>query len=83
VIFAEGGTQELALGHVDGGGRKLVELSLPTLNINGMAAANTGVRVNNVILSRVADLDLRLVVGSTGRNSRNMSSTTSGCKAIS
>lgn len=57
--------QELGLGHVDGGGRKLLELlNLPSLNINGMAAANTGARANNVIPSRaVADLDLRLVVG--------------------
>ena len=57
--------QELGLGHVDGGGRKLLDLlNLPTLNINGMAAANTGSRANNVIPSRaVADLDLRLVVG--------------------
>lgn len=57
--------QELGLSHVEGGGRKLLELlNLPTLNINGMAAANTGARANNVIPSRaVADLDLRLVVG--------------------
>jgi len=57
--------QELGLGHVEGGGRKLLDLlNLPTLNINGMAAANTGSRANNVIPSRaVADLDLRLVVG--------------------
>ena len=57
--------QELGLGHVDGGGKKLLELlNLPTLNINGMAAANVGARANNVIPSRaVADLDLRLVVG--------------------
>jgi acetylornithine deacetylase/succinyl-diaminopimelate desuccinylase-like protein len=57
--------QELGLGHVDGGGRKLLELlNLPSLNINGMAAANVGVRANNVIPSQaVADLDLRLVVG--------------------
>jgi acetylornithine deacetylase/succinyl-diaminopimelate desuccinylase-like protein len=57
--------QELALGHVEGGGRKLLDLlNLPTLNINGMASANTGSRANNVIPSRaVADLDLRLVVG--------------------
>ncbi|HKU26446.1 MAG TPA: M20/M25/M40 family metallo-hydrolase [Candidatus Sulfotelmatobacter sp.] len=57
--------QELGLGHVEGGGRKLLELlNLPTLNINGMAAANVGARANNVIPSRaVADLDLRLVVG--------------------
>ena len=57
--------QELGLGHVDGGGKKLLELlNLPTLNINGMAAANVGARANNVIPSRaVADLDLRLVAG--------------------
>lgn len=57
--------QELGLGHVDGGGKKLLELlNLPTLNINGMAAANVGARANNVIPPRaVADLDLRLVVG--------------------
>jgi len=57
--------QELGLGHVDGGGKKLLDLlNLPTLNINGMAAANVGARANNVIPSRaVADLDLRLVVG--------------------
>jgi len=57
--------QELSLGRVDGGGRKLLELlNLPSLNVNGMAAANVGARANNVIPSRaVADLDLRLVVG--------------------
>jgi len=57
--------QELGLGHVEGGGKKLLELlNLPTLNINGMAAANVGAHANNVIPSRaVADLDLRLVVG--------------------
>jgi acetylornithine deacetylase/succinyl-diaminopimelate desuccinylase-like protein len=57
--------QELGLGHVEGGGKKLLELlNLPTLNINGMAAANVGASANNVIPSRaVADLDLRLVVG--------------------
>jgi acetylornithine deacetylase/succinyl-diaminopimelate desuccinylase-like protein len=57
--------QELGLGHIDGGGRKLLELlNLPSLNINGMAAANVGTRANNVIPSRaVADLDLRLIVG--------------------
>jgi len=57
--------QELGLGHVDGSGRKLLELlNLPSLNVNGMAAANVGARANNVIPTRaVADLDLRLVVG--------------------
>jgi len=57
--------QELALGRVDGGGKKLLELlNQPTLNINGMSAANTGARSNNIIPTRaVADLDLRLVLG--------------------
>ena len=57
--------QELLLGHVDGGGKKLLELlNFPTLNINGMAAANVGPRANNVIPPKaVADIDLRLVVG--------------------
>jgi acetylornithine deacetylase/succinyl-diaminopimelate desuccinylase-like protein len=57
--------QELGLGHVEGGGKKLLELiNLPSLNINGISAANTGARSNNVIPSRaVADIDLRLVVG--------------------
>jgi acetylornithine deacetylase/succinyl-diaminopimelate desuccinylase-like protein len=57
--------RELGLGHVDGGGRKLLELlNLPSLNINGMAAANVAAHANNVIPSRaIADLDLRLVVG--------------------
>jgi acetylornithine deacetylase/succinyl-diaminopimelate desuccinylase-like protein len=65
--------QELALGHVDGGGKKLLELlNLPTLNINGIAAANTGARANNVIPSRaVADIDLRLVVGQHWREQQD------------
>jgi acetylornithine deacetylase/succinyl-diaminopimelate desuccinylase-like protein len=56
--------QELGLGHVEGGGKKLLELlNFPTFYINGMLAANVGARANNVIPSRaVADLDLRLVV---------------------
>lgn len=61
---------ELALGHVEGGGKKLLELlNLPSLNINGLSAANTGARANNVIPSRaVADIDLRLVVGEHWRD---------------
>lgn len=57
--------QELALGHVDGGGAHLLDLlNLPSLEIRGMSAAQTGARANNVIPSTaVADLDLRLVVG--------------------
>src|SRR5215471_5764664 len=45
--------QELSLGRVDGGGRKLLELlNLPSLTVNGMAAATVGARANNVIPSR-------------------------------
>jgi acetylornithine deacetylase/succinyl-diaminopimelate desuccinylase-like protein len=66
--------QELTLGHVEGGGKKLLELiNLPTLNINGMSAANTGARANNVIPSRaVADIDLRLVVGEHWREQQDL-----------
>jgi acetylornithine deacetylase/succinyl-diaminopimelate desuccinylase-like protein len=65
--------QELLLGHVDGGGKKLLELiNVPTLNINGIAAANVGPRANNVIPSRaVADIDLRLVVGEHWREKQD------------
>jgi acetylornithine deacetylase/succinyl-diaminopimelate desuccinylase-like protein len=65
--------QELALGHVEGGGKKLLELiNLPTLNVNGLSAANTGARANNVIPSRaVADIDLRLVVGEHWREQQD------------
>lgn len=65
--------QELALGHVEGGGKKLLELlNLPTLNINGMTAANTGPRANNVIPTRaVATIDLRLVLGEHWREQQD------------
>jgi acetylornithine deacetylase/succinyl-diaminopimelate desuccinylase-like protein len=65
--------QELGLGSVEGGGKKLLQLiNLPTLNINGMSAANTGARANNVIPSRaVADIDLRLVVGEHWREQQD------------
>lgn len=57
------------LGRTDGGGRHLLELlNLPSLNINGMAAAQVGARATNVIPAMaVADLDLRLVVGEDWR----------------
>jgi acetylornithine deacetylase/succinyl-diaminopimelate desuccinylase-like protein len=65
--------QELALGHVEGGGKKLLELvNFPTLNINGMSAANTGARANNVIPTRaVATIDLRLVLGERWREQQD------------
>jgi len=57
--------QELWLGHVDGGGKPLLELlNYPSLNINGISSGRTGARANNVIPAMAtADLDLRLVVG--------------------
>jgi acetylornithine deacetylase/succinyl-diaminopimelate desuccinylase-like protein len=57
--------EELWLGHVEGGGKHLLELlNLPTLNINGISSGRTGARANNVIpATAIADLDLRLVVG--------------------
>jgi len=57
--------QELALGHVDGGGAHLLDLlNLPSLNINGISSGQTGARATNVIPSTATvDLDLRLVVG--------------------
>jgi acetylornithine deacetylase/succinyl-diaminopimelate desuccinylase-like protein len=65
--------QELALGHVEGGGKKLLELvNFPTLNINGMSAANTGARANNVIPTRaVATIDVRLVLGERWREQQD------------
>lgn len=57
--------QDLALGHVDGGGARLLDLlNLPSLEIRGMSSAQSGARATNVIPSTAAaDLDLRLVVG--------------------
>jgi acetylornithine deacetylase/succinyl-diaminopimelate desuccinylase-like protein len=57
--------QELWLGRVDGGGKPLLELiNLPTLNINGISAGQTGEKSTNSIPTKaVANLDLRLVVG--------------------
>ncbi len=57
--------EEFWLGHVDGGGKPLLELlNLPTLNINGISSARTGTHANNVIpATATVDLDLRLVEG--------------------
>jgi acetylornithine deacetylase/succinyl-diaminopimelate desuccinylase-like protein len=53
------------LGHVDGDGAHLLDLiNQPSLNVNGLSSAQTGLHAANVIPSiAVADLDLRLVVG--------------------
>jgi acetylornithine deacetylase/succinyl-diaminopimelate desuccinylase-like protein len=58
--------RELGLGHVDGGGARLLDLlNLPSLEIRGMSSAQIGNRATNIIPSTAtADLDLRLVVGS-------------------
>ncbi len=57
--------QSFSLGHVEGGGKHLLELiNQPSLNINGITAGQTGPHAANVIPpTATADLDLRLVVG--------------------
>jgi len=58
---------ELGLGWAEGGGAALTELiNLPSLNINGIRAADVGDNARNVIpTSATAALDLRLVLGNT------------------
>jgi acetylornithine deacetylase/succinyl-diaminopimelate desuccinylase-like protein len=57
--------EDLALGKPDGAGRPFMELlTLPTLNINGMASGNVGSMASNQIPTEAtAVLDLRLVSG--------------------
>jgi acetylornithine deacetylase/succinyl-diaminopimelate desuccinylase-like protein len=57
--------EDLALGLPDGGGKSFMELlSMPTLNINGMASGNVGSMASNQIPTEAtAVLDLRLVAG--------------------
>lgn len=57
--------KELWLGHVDGGGKPLLELyNLPSLNIRGMASSRAGDKASNVIPSTAtATIDMRLVKG--------------------
>ena len=57
--------EDLALGKPDGDGKSFIELiSLPTLNINGMASGNVGSMASNQIPTEAeAVLDLRLVKG--------------------
>jgi acetylornithine deacetylase/succinyl-diaminopimelate desuccinylase-like protein len=61
--------RELALGRVEGGGRKLVEMiNLPSLNIRGMASARVGAQASNVVpATATATIDIRLVKGVTAR----------------
>lgn len=60
---------ELALGHTDGSPRHLLELlNEPSLNINGISAGQTGAHSTNAVPSTaIANLDIRLVVGSEGK----------------
>jgi acetylornithine deacetylase/succinyl-diaminopimelate desuccinylase-like protein/drug/metabolite transporter (DMT)-like permease len=57
--------REFWLGSTDGGGKKLTELiTLPSLNIRGMASSRIGNQASNVIpSSALATLDIRLVKG--------------------
>jgi len=57
--------REFWLGSVDGGGKKLTELiTLPSLNIRGMASSRVGAQASNVIPSTAtATMDIRLVKG--------------------
>ena len=59
--------QELWLGRTEGGNKTLSELlTLPSLNIRGMAAARVGGGASNVVpASATATLDMRLVRGVT------------------
>jgi acetylornithine deacetylase/succinyl-diaminopimelate desuccinylase-like protein len=57
--------EDLALGKPDGDGKSFMELlTLPTLNINGMASGNVGSMASNVIPTEATTvIDLRLVLG--------------------
>jgi acetylornithine deacetylase/succinyl-diaminopimelate desuccinylase-like protein len=57
--------REFWLGSTEGGGKKLTELiTLPSLNIRGMASSRVGAQASNVIPSTAtATMDIRLVKG--------------------
>jgi acetylornithine deacetylase/succinyl-diaminopimelate desuccinylase-like protein len=57
--------REFQLGSTDGAPKKLTELiTLPSLNIRGMASSRTGAQASNVIPSTAtATIDIRLVKG--------------------
>jgi acetylornithine deacetylase/succinyl-diaminopimelate desuccinylase-like protein len=61
--------QEFGLGSTDGAPQKLTELiTLPSLNIRGMASSRTGAQASNVIpAAATATLDIRLVKGMNPR----------------
>jgi acetylornithine deacetylase/succinyl-diaminopimelate desuccinylase-like protein len=57
--------REFWLGSTEGGGKKLTELiTLPSLNIRGMASSRIGAQASNVIpATATASMDIRLVKG--------------------
>ena len=57
--------REFWLGSTEGGGKKLTELiTLPSLNIRGMASSRIGAQASNVIPATAsATMDIRLVKG--------------------
>ncbi len=57
--------REFGLGSTEGGGKKLTELiTLPSLNIRGMASSRIGAQASNVIpATATATMDVRLVKG--------------------
>ncbi|MBC7987010.1 MAG: M20/M25/M40 family metallo-hydrolase [Sphingomonadaceae bacterium] len=61
--------EELGLGAVEGRGATLTDLiHLPSLNVNGLAAADVGENARNVIPSEaMASIDMRLVLGNDPR----------------
>ena len=61
--------KELGINRPEGAGRSLLELiNGPSLNVNGLASAETGALARNVIpTTAVAALDLRLVLGNDHR----------------
>ncbi|HEX8335687.1 MAG TPA: M20/M25/M40 family metallo-hydrolase, partial [Pyrinomonadaceae bacterium] len=61
--------KELGINRPEGAGRSLLELiNEPSLNVNGLASAETGALARNVIpATAVAALDLRLVLGNDHR----------------
>jgi acetylornithine deacetylase/succinyl-diaminopimelate desuccinylase-like protein len=62
---------EFWLGGTEGSGKKLTELiTLPSLNIRGMASSRTGSQASNVIpASAIATMDIRLVKGMDSKKS--------------
>ena len=66
--------REFWLGSTEGGGKKLTELiTLPSLNIRGMASSRIGNQASNVIpASATASLDVRLVKGMDPQKTANL-----------